>query len=130
VSYSDEQQRTIRGMQLLGLSFPPDLKRTAETIEELPVEYMLRIRNMFRIEYDVYNRVFESLTKRIVFPYCHICEKETAAYDDFPKGWGWYDAQVGWYLMCTDCQNRYEKMFNVKPEIVTDLSKYMEKQET
>ncbi len=127
MSYSDEQQRTIRGMQLLGLSFPPDLKRTAETIEELPIEYMLRIKRMFREEYDVYNRVFESLSKRIVFPYCHICEKEEMAYDDFPEGWGWYDGQVSWYLMCNECQARYKKRFGHEPEIIYDFSEEMSK---
>ena len=121
MNLSDDTKRTIRAMQLLGFSFPPDFKRTANTLEELPVEYMLRIKKVFKENFSSYVRVMDSLSDRIEFSYCHICEKEEMAYDDIPKGWGWYDAQVGWWLMCTGCQGNYEKKFNKKPKIVTDI---------
>ena len=121
----DRDQRTIRGMQMLGLSFPPDLKRSAEIIEGLPIEHMLRIKAMFKEKYDIYNRIFEQLSERVVLPYCHICEKEQACYDDIPDGWGWYDAQSGWYLMCNDCQCRYAEKFNKMPEVVREPPQFM-----
>ena len=116
----DKDQRTIRGMQMLGLSFPPDLRRSAEVIEELPIEHMLSIKAMFKEKYDVYNRIFEHLSERIVFPYCHICEKEQACYEDIPDGWGWHDANGSWYLMCDECQYRYAEKFNKIPEVVRE----------
>lgn len=121
MNLSDETKRTIRAMQLLGFSFPPDLKRTAGTIEELPVEYMLRIRNVYKEEFAKYIRVMDSLSERITFSYCNVCEKEEMAYDDIPKEWGWYNAQVGWYLMCDDCQARWAEKFDELPKVVRDI---------
>lgn len=121
MNLSDEQKRTIRAMQVLGLSFPPDLKRTAETIEQLPVEYMLRIRSMYKDQFTVYNRLFDSLSERIKFTYCDVCDEQQSSYDDLPDGWGWYDGQVRWYVMCTDCQIRFTEKFKHEPKIVRDI---------
>lgn len=121
MNLSDEQNRTVRAMQLLGLSFPPDLQRTAKTIEDLPVEYMLRIRRMYKDQFTVYNRLFDSLAERITFQHCEICETEEMSYDDLPEGWGWYDGQVKWYLMCNDCQIRYAEKFNKIPEVKREI---------
>lgn len=108
-------------MQLLGLSFPPDFERTAETIKELPIEYMLRIRSEFNDNFTSYKTLFDDLQSRIVFTYCDICDEEEASYDDMPEGWGWYDAGVGWYKMCNDCQTRYAEKFNELPKVVRDI---------
>lgn len=121
MNLSDEQNRTIRAMQLLGFTFPPDLERSAKTIKELPFEYMLRIRAMYREQYDIYNRVFDDLRDRAIHCYCHICDREEWSYDDIPEEWGWYDAQVGWYLMCDECQLRYAEKFNQIPEVVREI---------
>lgn len=118
---TDEERRTIRAMQLLGFLFPPDMKRTANTIEELPVEYMLRIRTMYKEKFSVYEKILDGLSDRITWSTCNTCDKEVMAYDDIPKDWGWYDAKSGWYLMCDDCQNGYAEKFNKLPEVVREI---------
>lgn len=118
MSYSDEQNKAIRALQLLGFSFPPDMRKTEEQIVQLPVEHMLLFRRVYKEQFESFARMFEALHKRIVLCECHICEREEWAYDDLPDDWGWYDAQVGWYLMCDECQFRYTEKFNKVPEVV------------
>ena len=123
---SDERNRTVRAMQMLGFSFPPDFKRTAKTLEELPVEYMLRIRAVYKEEFSRYERILDSYSDRITWTVCNICDKEEMAYDDIPKDWGWHDVgpkEHCWYMMCTDCQDRYAEKFNKMPEVVRELPK-------
>lgn len=121
MSLSDEDKRTIRAMQLLGFSFPPNLERTMSTIEELPVEYMLQIRAVFKEKFSMYSRAMDNLHERITHTYCDICDEDGWSYDDLPDGWGWIDGQVRWYIMCLMCQSRYADKFNELPVIVRDL---------
>lgn len=108
-------------MHLLGFSFPPDYERTTKTIGEIPIDYMLRIKSEFEDNYSYYLAVFESLRSRIVFTYCDVCDEQEVTYDDIPDGWGWYDGQVKWYMMCTACQKKYKDKFGKQPIIVTDI---------
>lgn len=115
-------------MHLLGFSFPPDDKRTAKTLKDIPVDYMLRIRQMFLDEYTIYLSIMDDLKNRLVHTYCDVCDEEEWSYDDIPTGWGWYDGQVQWYMMCTKCQTRYKDRFGKEPEILTDIDKGIEAQ--
>ena len=122
----DQKNRTIRAMQMLGFSFPPDIRRTGATIEELPVEYMLRIRTEFKENFTSWVSILDSYADRITWSTCNICEKEEMAYDEIPKDWGWYNVssdkeKPSWYLMCTNCQNRYAEKFNKIPEVVREI---------
>lgn len=116
--WKEEQSKGIRALQLLGFSFPPDMRRTEQQLLELPVDNMLLFRRIYKEQFEPYLRLFEEMHKRILLTYCHICEKESWTYDDIPDDWGWYDAGVGWYLMCDECQFRYAEKFNQIAEVV------------
>lgn len=127
MSYSDEQnkfqeenRKAIRALQILGFTFPPDMRRTEEQFEQLPVEHMLLMRRVYKEQFEPFIAMFEALHSRIQNGYCHICDNEFWAYDDIPSDWGWYDAGVGWYLMCDECQFRYAEKFNKIPEVVRE----------
>ena len=130
VKFQEESSKSIRALQILGFSFPPDMKRTEEQILQLPVEHMLLFRRVYKEQFESFTRMFEGLHDRIVMYECHICEREAWSYEDLPLDWGWCDGQVRWYLMCDECQFRYVERFNKEPVIVRNLEEMVGKDET
>lgn len=114
-------------MQLMGFTFPPDIRRTAKTLDELPVEYMLRIRRTFKDNYEAWINIFDSYAERIIDNDCQICDRKSKlSYDDIPKDWGWYDigscGKHEYRLMCDKCQALYKKKFGKAPNLLIDLT--------
>lgn len=108
-------------MQLLGFTFPPDLVKTSNIIKELPVEYMLRIKQAYKDNYNIYNTLLNELEKSIIIVKCDICEEKDMSYGDLPIGWGWYNANVSYYKLCSECQDNYKKKYGLEPELTRSL---------
>ncbi len=123
MSFSDEQSRAIRSLQILGFTFPPDGLKTAQTLSELPPEHVLTLRRVYKEQFESYMRVFDSFPPRITESICQICDKDKMAFDDLPKDWGWLKLKhdKGYMLMCDECQVRYAEKFNEIPDIVREL---------
>lgn len=109
------KNKTRKALGAIGYAFPENKSGVRETLEQLPYTIVQQLRDVYQHEYEFSLSVMDDLLDSVVHSMCRVCDRKLSEYGDTPKDWEYVDAQVGWWLMCDECQYRYIERFNEEP---------------
>lgn len=92
----------------------PSLQDEVDAIKQMQPADVGELQNEIMHRMKFLQRCIDDYWENLIESYCSICEKFGYAYYDIPPNWGFVK---GGYLLCTDCQDRWEKRFGERPEI-------------
>lgn len=92
----------------------PELREESDAIKRMHPSEVGQLENEILSRMKFIQRCIDDYWKNLIESYCDICAKVGYGYFDLPDNWGW---EKHGNLLCTDCQDRYEKRFGEKPEL-------------